>query len=249
MKVARTSPCLAMSVERQDARRRGGRRGPRKATAVRSSFSVPARPQRTTMTTNVAATIFSWTAQAAHRRERLARRGRRLGRRLHFGREDLVDEERQDREADERRRRRRRRATSRRRSGSPSDLPISAPSGLPAIAVSQSADESVRVAIAAEHQVRAHLLARRLVGLRAAALGERERQRVEHARAGRVAREGRRDDGVEEEDAVAQAERRTAEEAHDEVAEPLRRARTSRSARATRKATTMRRIVPFANPE
>ncbi len=74
---------------------------------------------------------------------------------------------------------------------------------------------------AAEHQVGAHLLARRLVGLRAAALREREDERVQHAGARRVARERGRDDGVEEEHAVSEAERRFAEERHDEMAEPL----------------------------
>ena len=48
------------------------------------------------MTTNVAATIFSSRAQPTHRGEGLARRRRRLGRRLHFRREHLVDEERQE---------------------------------------------------------------------------------------------------------------------------------------------------------
>ena len=58
-------------------------------------------------------------------------------------------------------------------------------------------------------------------GRRARRLGHREHERVEHAGAGGVAREGRRDDAVHQEDAVAQAERRPPEDAHHEVAEAL----------------------------
>ena len=79
----------------------------------------------------------------------------------------------------------------------PRVLAISAPSGLAAMAVSQSADESVRLAMPENIRKRAKPLPVRRAGRRARGLGHRERQRIQHAGAGRVARERRSDHGVD----------------------------------------------------
>ena len=219
MKVARTSPSCEMSFSvSAPAARRTPR--PAKAIAVESSFSVPARPQATTIATNVAATTFSPEAREPSFLQRLARLGRRGGGRLHLGREDLVEEERQAGEAEERR-----------DGGGDEPRPEA---DLEAVDAAHLRAERVRghrreperrgdgqARHPAEHEVRAHPLPGRLVGLRAAAAGEGVDDGVEDAAPGRVAREGGGDDGVEEEDAVAEAERRLAEEADDDVPEPL----------------------------
>ena len=68
MKVASTSPSFAMSPRvKTPVASRTPR--PRNATAVESSPSVAAAPQSATMPRKVAATIFSWAPQGAHRFE------------------------------------------------------------------------------------------------------------------------------------------------------------------------------------
>ena len=97
---------------------------------------------------------------------------------------------------------------------------ISAPSGLAAIAVNHSADDTVRLAMP-ENIRNAPTRGRVPVpGCGTHGLGNRQRERVEHAGPGRVAGKRRSDQAVHEEDAVAQAERRAAEHRHRQVAKP-----------------------------
>ena len=85
--------------------------------------------------------------------------------------------------------------------------------------MSQRADETLEARHAAEHQVAAQAARLVVVRRRAAALGEGQDDRVEHAAARRIARKRRRDQGVGEEDAVAQAERGAPECADHEQAD------------------------------
>ena len=77
----------------------------------------------------------------------------------------------------------------------------------------------------AEHEVAAQAPGLGILGLRARPLGDGEHDRVEHSAARRVAREGRRDGRVGEHDAVGEAERRAAEAADHEEADALAEAR------------------------
>ena len=193
---------------------------PRKATAVESRPSVAAAAHRPTMPANVAATIFSCGRSGPSSRERPPRGPGRLGRRGHLGRDDLVEDERQQGHRGERRDR-------------GGDEP-GAEADLEAVAAGDLGPERVRghgreperrrdgqARHAREHQEAAEAPAALVPGLRARRLGHREHERVEDAGAGGVARERGRDHAVDEEDAVAEAERRPPEGAHHEVAEAL----------------------------
>ena len=89
------------------------------------------------------------------------------------------------------------------------------------MAVNQRADETVRLAMPENIRKLPEAPAALLPWLRPRGLGHREHERVEDARAGRVARKGGRDHAVDQEDAVAQAEGRPPERAHHEVAQAL----------------------------
>ena len=71
---------------------------------------------------------------------------------------------------------------------------------------------------ARKHEKRADTLAAGLAGLRTRGIGQRERERIKHARARRVAGKRWRDDRVEDEDRGPQAERRSPEAADNPVA-------------------------------
>ena len=99
----------------------------------------------------------------------------------------------------------------------PNDRAISAPIGLAAIAVIQSADDRLRLTMPENIRKRPDAPATVVAGLGAAGFGERERQRIDDAGARGVAREGRRDQAVHQEEAVGQSQRGAAEDADDRV--------------------------------
>ena len=103
----------------------------------------------------------------------------------------------------------------------PNGLAISAPSGLAAMAVSHSADETLRLAIPEIHQKAAEPSARRIVWPRACRLGERKRQRKQHAGASGVAWKCRRDDAIDEEHAIGQSQCGSSEHTHNRIADAL----------------------------
>ena len=172
------------------------------------------------MPANVAATIFSCgrsgPSSASARR---AARGA-SGVAVTSGADDLVEDERQEGH----------RGEGRDRGG---DEP-GAEADLEAVAAGDLRPEGVRghgrepegrrdgqARHAREHQEAAQAPAALVARLRPRRLGHRQHQRVEDAGAGGVAREGGRDHAVDQEDAVAEAERRSPEGAHHEVAEAL----------------------------
>ena len=116
------------------------------------------------------------------------------------------------------------------------------------MAVSHSADESAQAGDAREHQKAAEPRRPRSLWPRAGRLGQRERERIQHAGARGVARKRRRDDAIDEEDAVGQPSVDRPKRLTTAVADALRPGRTSppRAPPGTR--ATMSRIVPLANP-
>ena len=74
---------------------------------------------------------------------------------------------------------------------------------------------------AGKHQERPEPRARRVVGACACRPGERYRQRIQDARSRGVARKGRRDHRVDQEQAVREPERRPAERLHHGMSDPL----------------------------
>ena len=162
-------------------------------------------------------------AERAQLRERPPRGPGRLRRRGHLGRDDLVEDERQEGHRGEGRDR------GRDEPGAEADLEAVAAGDLRAERVRGHGREPEgrrdgQARDAREHQEAAEALAALLSRLRARRLGHRQHERVEDAGAGGVAGEGGGDHAVDEEDAVAEAERRSAEGAHHEVAEALAQA-------------------------
>ena len=190
------------------------------ATAVESSPKNPAEAHRATMPTKVAATMRLVARERAERGQRTLRRGRRVGRRGHFGRHDPLEHPRQQRHRGQRRDRR-------------GDQPgpevhghAEAAGHLRAERVGGHGREPQRrrqaqAHHAREHQVAAQLPAVRIVRRGSARLGQTDHERVQHAPSRGVARERGRDDAIHQEDAVREAQRRPSEQAHDEMAEPL----------------------------
>ena len=190
------------------------------------------------------------------RRGRAARARRARGRAAagasgvdcHLGGDELVEEQRHQRHAGERRHRRGEQPRAEADLDAERAARSPRPSGLAAIAVSQSADDRLRLAM--PENIRKRPEARRYVvaRLRARRFGQREGERIEDAGAGGVARKGRRD------------ERRppgrccTTGPSVDRpktltTTWPMRVPRPHfTTARATRNARTISRIVPFAKP-
>ena len=190
MNVARTSPSCrdVRSVSTPVA---SSTPRPRNATAVESSFSVAASPQSRTMPTNVRGHDLLVAAQGTERRERLARGGRRFRRRLHLRRRSPCRAPAAAAPAP--------RASAPRAASSHEPKPIvdadrSRDLGAERVGGHRGEPERRRqpqARHAGEHEVGAELLARGLVGPRAAAFGQREREGIEDAGARRVARKRR----------------------------------------------------------
>ena len=137
-------------------------RGPRKATAGRvEAESSPAVPQSATMPTNDEEHQSFVARERPERGERLAGRGAApRAWTCHFGRDQTDRAERRHAAiAQQRRHGRRRAATSRTRSRRRAGARSRRPSGLAAIAVSQSADDRLEARHSRKHQERSEPLA------------------------------------------------------------------------------------------
>ena len=205
MKVASTSPSLAMSpsvstprreqhaeAEERDRRRvepeRRGRRPQRRPCRRRS--------RRRSSRRGGAARARGSASRAAAGASGVA---------VTSGADELVEQERQQRHRGERRHGRRRASHEPKPISTPTPRAISAPSGFAAIAVNHSAEDSAQARHAGEHQEAPEPSRPAVARLRARGLGERQRERIEHARARGVAGKRGRDQAVDQEDAVAEA--------------------------------------------
>ena len=249
MNVASTSPSLAMSssVSTPVA---SSTPSPRKATAVESSPSVAAdAPQRDHARRRSPSTIFSSRLSGPSAASACRAAAGASGVAVTSGADELVEQQRQQHH--------RRRASAPRPRAATSRTPISTPNGLRDLGAERVGGHRGQPERRRQRQARdarEHQEARRArrrdgsPGLRAGGLGQRERQRVEHAGARGVARKRRRDHGVHEEDAVGRGRAWTGRTGSPR-AWPMRWPRPHfTTARATRNATTMSRIVPLANP-
>ena len=215
MNVASTSPWLAMSSSVMTPVTSSAPR-PRNAIAVESSPKRRGRrPERDHDDEDDQDDPFL-ARERAERRERLPRGGRRVWRRPHFGSDEPVEDDRQQRHRAERRHGR-----GEQPSAEP-DLDAEPAGDLGAERVGRHRRQPQRrrhaeAGDARIHQERAEPPPVRAIGLRAGRIGQRQRQRIEHAGARGVAGKRRRDHGVEQEDRIGQPERRSAEPADDPV--------------------------------
>ena len=218
MNVASTSPSCRMSssVSTPDARRPPR---PRNATAVESSPSVAADAQSETMPANATITTFSsrvsGPSAASARRAAAGASGVDVssGAMIRYSTSGIstmpasvgTDA-----------------ASSQDPNpiSTPKPFAISAPIGLAAIAVSHSAEERLRLTMPENIRKLPRRWRLLVAGLRAGRVGQRKREREDDAGARRVARKRRRDEAVHEEDAVRQSQRRSAEAADEQMADP-----------------------------
>ena len=144
--MASVSPCVAMSSS-VSTFVISSTPSPAKAMLVTLSFSVSAKIQPDTISTNATAVILSSRVSGPIAASAVARGGRRVGRRAHAGREELRDDQRQQRGSPS--------APAPRPSTSHLPKPISSPNsraiwtpiGLADVAVIHSADETARLAM------------------------------------------------------------------------------------------------------
>ena len=177
------------------------KRDGRRIEAERRRRRPRARPCRTKTT----ATIHSSRVSGPSARERRAGRRRRLRRRRHLWPHHAIQHAAEGATIARASAPTRRAASARTRSRRRRPRAISVPSGLAAIAVSQSADDRLRLAMPENIRKAPRRRASRLAGSGARGARQRVRERIEHARPRGVARKRRRDHRVHEEDGVRQA--------------------------------------------
>ncbi len=178
---------------------------PRNATAVESSSSSDADAHSATMPTNAARTIFSSRLSGPSAASARRAAAGASGVAVDFGRDQPVQQQRHQRHADQRRHRR----GEQPRAEPDLDAEGSRDLGAERVRGHRRQPERRRQAEAddaGEHQEAADASAAVLVArCRAAGFGEREGERIDDAGARGIARKGRRDQAVDQEDAVGQA--------------------------------------------
>ena len=231
MKVASTSPSFAMSAERQHA---GGEQHAEAEERDRGRVDAeasPPRPRAPPSRGTCTVTIFSSRRQRPKAASACACGGRRLRRRGDLRRHDPVEHRRQQRHRQQRRHRRGQQPASRTRCRRRTRARSRSRAGWRPWPSATAPTTALRLAMPENIRKRAEPRARRRPGRAPAASGQREGQRVQHAGARGVAREGRRDDASTRNRLYDEAQRRAAEQAHHQVADPLAEAALDHRAR------------------